>query len=235
VKLGKYSNTYLGKTNIKSRGTAVFKSIFNYSKLLLVMLVIFLSAAWSIPNVSVAQDFIELRFGASITGTDPDALNEQIKSLGLDASSISGFNLDVYVNIPLLPIGAGLRYEWSCQDQSTSSNDSFELDVRNISLLVDWRIIDNALFYVGPLLTLGYPSGAFKLIEAGIENTADIDPDQISFALAVEGGIRISMFIIGAELGYTSVKLEPPGLFEVTPQIDMSGFFARLQLGIGIL
>jgi hypothetical protein len=213
----------------------MYKSIINYSKLLRVMLVACFVGVLSIQHVSVAQDFIELRFGASITGTDPSELNEQIKSLGLDAGSISGFNLDVYVNIPLLPIGAGLRYEWSNQDQSTSSNDSFELDVRNISLFVDWRIIDNALFYVGPLLTLGYPSGAFKLIEEGIENTADIDPDQISYALAVEGGIRISMFIIGAELGYTSVKLKPPGFFEVTPQVDMSGFFARLQLGVGIL
>jgi hypothetical protein len=200
-----------------------------------VIYVICFASAWSITNVSVAQDFIELRIGTSVTGTDPSELNEQIKSLGLDAGSVSGFNFDVYVNIPLLPIGAGLRYEWSSQDQSTSSDDSFELDVNNISLFVDWRIIDNQLFYVGPLLTLGYPSGAFKLIEDGIESSKDIDPDQISYALAVEGGIRISMIIIGAELGYTSVKLEPPGLFEVTPQIDMSGFFARLQLGIGIL
>ena len=212
----------------------MFKSINNYSKLLQVFLVIGLSAAWSITNVSIAQDFIELRFGASITGTDPGELNEQIKSLGLDAGSISGFNFDVYVNLPMLPIGAGLRYEWSSQDQSTSSNN-FKLDVNNISLLVDWRIIDNALFYVGPLITLGYPSGAFKLIEEGVESTADIDHDQISYTLAVEGGIRISMFIIGAELGYTSVKLKPPGFFEITPQVDMSGFFARLQVGIGIL
>ena len=212
----------------------MFKSINNYSKLLQVFLVIGLAAAWSATNVSVAQDFIELRFGASITGTDPGELNEQIKSLGLDAGSISGFNFDVYVNLPLLPIGAGLRYEWSSQDQSTSSNN-FKLDVNNISLLVDWRIIDNALFYLGPLITLGYPSGAFKLIEEGVESTADIDHDQISYALAVEGGIRISMFIIGAELGYTSVKLKSPGFFEITPQVDMSGFFARLQVGIGIL
>lgn len=212
----------------------MFKLIFNYSTLLQVTLVIGLSAAWSAPNVSVAQDFIELRFGAAITGTDPGELNEQIKSLGLDAKSISGFNFDVYVNLPLLPIGAGLRYEWSSQDQSTSSN-SFELDVRNISLLVDWRIINNKLFYVGPLLTLGYPGGAFKLIEEGVESTADIDPDQISYALAVEGGIRISTFIIGAELGYTSLKLKTPGFFEITPEVDLSGFFARLQVGVGIL
>jgi hypothetical protein len=167
----------------------LFKSKYNYSVLLRVILIACVVGVLSIPNVSVAQDFIELRFGASITGTDPGALNEQIKSLGLDAGSISGFNVDVYVNIPLLPIGAGLRYEWSSQDQSTSSNDSFELDVRNISLLVDWRILDIQLFYVGPLLTLGYPGGAFKLVEQGIENTADIDPDQISFALAVEGEV----------------------------------------------
>ena len=209
------------------------ESIFNYSKLLRVMVVIGIVAVWS--DVMLGQNLIELRFGGSITGTDPEALNNQISSQGLETGSMSGFNFDVYVNIPLLPIGAGLRYEWSSQDQSTSSNNNFELDVQNISLFVDWRIFDNALFYAGPLLTLGIPSGTFKFSDGGSLNTADIDLDQISFALAVEGGIRISIFIVGAELGYTSVKLEPPGFFELTPQIDMSGFFARLQVGIGIL
>ena len=209
------------------------ESIFIYSKLVRVIVVIGIAAVWS--DALLGQNLIELRFGGSITSTDPEALNNQISSQGLETGSMSGFNFDVYVNIPLLPIGAGLRYEWSSQDQSTSSNNNFELDVQNISLFVDWRIFDNALFYAGPLLTLGIPSGTFKFSDGGPLNTADIDLDQISFALAVEGGIRISIFIVGAELGYTSVKLEPPGFFELTPQIDMSGFYGRLMVGIGIL
>ncbi len=209
------------------------ESIFNYSKLLRVMVVIGIAAVWS--DVLLGQNLIELRFGGSITSTDPEALNNQISSQGLEINSMSGFNLDVYVKIPLLPIGAGLRYEWSSQDMNLPSGDNFELDVRNISLLVNWRIFDNQLFYAGPLLTLGYPSGTFMISDGATFDTADIDPDQISFALAVEGGIRLGMFIVGAELGYTSLKLEPPGFFELTPQINMSGFFGRLQVGIGIL
>ena len=199
-----------------------------------VMFIICLTAALIIPTIAVGQNLIELRVGGFITATDPAGLNDKLNELGLESGSMSGFNVDVFVNIPLLPIGAGLRYEKSSQDQSTSSDKNFELDVKNISLLVDWRIFDNSLFYAGPLLTLGYPTGTFKLNNVDALNTVDIDPDQLSIAIAIEGGIRISSFILGAELGYSSVKLEPPGLFELTPEVNMSGFFGRLQLGVGL-
>ena len=199
-----------------------------------VMFIICLMTALIIPTIAVGENLIELRVGGFITATDPTGLNDKLNELGLESGSMSGFNVDVFVNIPLLPIGAGLRYEKSSQDQSTSSDKNFELDVKNISLLVDWRIFDNSLFYAGPLLTLGYPTGTFKLNNVDALNTVDIDPDQLSIAIAIEGGIRISSFILGAELGYSSVKLEPPGLFELTPEVNMSGFFGRLQLGVGL-
>ena len=199
----------------------------------IVLCVCLLIACWA-PFAGAGQHLIELRLGGAITATDPDDLNEQLQSLNLESNSLSGFNVDVFVNIPLLPIGAGLRYEWASQSESASAGTGFELDVQNLSLLVDWRILDNELFYVGPLLTLGYPTGEIKLSDAGNLNQADIDPDQISFALAVEGGLIFKRFIVGAELGYKSLKLEPPGFLQVVPEINMSGFFGRLQLGVGI-
>jgi hypothetical protein len=202
--------------------------------MLRIILILFLTAACLMPTLAAGENFIELRVGGFITATNPDDLNDQLSQLNLESGSMSGFNIDVFINIPLLPIGAGLRYEKSGQDQSNNSGDNLELDVQNLALLIDWRIISNKLFYVGPLLILGYPSGNFKLENAGELNTADIDPDQLSIAIAVEGGIYISSFIIGAELGYSSVKLEPPsGFLDVTPEINMSGFFGRLQVGYG--
>ena len=199
-----------------------------------VLLLVCLLVACSMSSVGAEQHLLELRLGGAITSAGPDELNEQLQSLSLTSSSIAGFNIDLFVNIPLFSIGAGLRYERCSQNESASSGTSFELNIQNVSLLLDWRIVDNPLFYVGPLVTLGYPTGEFKLSDAGSLDTADIDPDQISYALAVEGGSLIKRFIVGAELGYKSVKLEPPGFLSLVPEIDMSGFFGRLQIGVGI-
>ena len=46
------------------------------------MVVIGIAAVWS--DVLLGQNLIELRFGGSITGTDSEALNNQISSQGLE-------------------------------------------------------------------------------------------------------------------------------------------------------
>ncbi|OVE76968.1 hypothetical protein BVX98_03975, partial [bacterium F11] len=140
-----------------------------------------------------------------------------------------------FLNIPILPIGAGLRYEWANQDQSSSlSGNTFDwdLEVKNISLLVDYRIIDMAGVYLGPIVSIGMPSADFELNDAGIKTIEDLDGDNLSYSIAAEAGLRIKRYILGAEAGYQSLEIENPSSTTFNPDIDLSGFYGKIMVGV---
>src|SRR5262245_32850388 len=106
---------------------------------------------------SVQADLLELRVGAGLIGSNPDDFEDQVQAISgsnLSADSFNNYNVDLYFNIPG-PLGVGLRQEWMNQDQS-SGGSSWELDVNNLSLLVDLRFMDNVV-YLGPIMSVGYP------------------------------------------------------------------------------
>ena len=131
-----------------------------------------------------------------------------------------------FFNIPLFPIGVGLRQEW-LNDSQGNGTDDWEIDVKNLSLLVDWRLLDNDLFYVGPNVGIGYPSGDLK-ISGGKSN---LDKSQISYSLAGEAGVKLGRFILAAEAGYSSLELEHD---DSSTKVDLSGFYGKAMVGIGL-
>lgn len=176
-----------------------------------------------------AESLLEIRGGAGIVASDPKAFNEAVKNDfgdGLDSGDFSNYNVDVFFNIPVLPIGVGIRQEW-LNDSQGNGVDDWEIDVKNLSLLVDLRLLDNDLFYVGPIMAIGYPSGDLK-ISGGKSN---LDKSQISYSLAGEAGLKLGRFILAAEAGYSSLELEHE---DSSTKVDLSGFYGKAMVGIGL-
>jgi len=176
-------------------------------------------------------DLLEVRVGAGLNFVDPDDFDKNFEST--DAEDLETYNVDLFVNIPISPINAGFRYETSAQDDSGSSgvnDEKWELDVERFSILVDWRIIDTGI-YVGPLASFGVHNGTLKINENGTSADLDLDPDSVSYTLAVEAGVRLKSWIIGGEFGYQNMKLENPSSSLFNVETDLSGGYAKVLVG----
>lgn len=176
-----------------------------------------------------AGNLLEVRAGAGIVGSDPKDFNEAVKNnvgSGLDSSSFDNYNADVFLNIPAFPIGLGLRYERLNDKQSNGGTD-VETSVDNLALLADLRLLDNALFYVGPIVAIGVPTGDVKV--SG--DKTSLNKDQISYSLAAEAGLKLGRFILSAEAGYSSLKLK---VENDSTKVDLSGFYGKAMVGIGL-
>ncbi|MBL0059266.1 MAG: outer membrane beta-barrel protein [Elusimicrobia bacterium] len=171
-----------------------------------------------------AESLIELRAGAGLVGSNPDDLNDKLQGSGMDFSSVDNYNLDVFFNLPL--IGLGVRNEWLNDKQSGSGQD-LEINVNNLTLLADLRLLDNDLFYIGPIVGIGYPWGDIK----GSGGKVSLDKSQFSYSLAGEAGVKLGRFILAAEAGYSSLVLDTE---DDTAKVDLSGFYGKVMVGIGI-
>lgn len=173
-----------------------------------------------------AGSLLEVRAGAGLVGSDPKDLNDKLKGSGMDFGSFDNYNLDVFLNIPAFPIGLGVRNEWLNDTQSGSGTD-LEVNVNNLTVLADLRLLDNALFYVGPIVGIGYPWGELK----GNAGSNNLDKQNLSYSLAGEAGVKLGRFILAAEAGYSSLKLKTEN---GSTSVDLSGFYGKAMVGIGI-
>lgn len=201
---------------------------------------IILLSVFILSSVNIASaGILEIRGGIGMTSTDASSFDGNLQAAGangLNTDDIQSYNLDLFLNIPVLPIGVGLRYEQASQDESVSvsgSSAKFDLDVQNISLLIDWRIIDT-LFYVGPLVSIGLPSADLDFNNGqSLQNfSKSLDGENLSYSLAAEAGVHIKNFIVGAEAGYQSLELESPNTPNFNSAIDLSGFYGKLLVGL---
>lgn len=191
--------------------------------------------------VSMAQaGLIEIRGGAGLTAADPDAFEERVNTVaggGLSSDEFESFNADVFVNLPVLPIGFGLRHEWLNQDQTSSAGGTtseWDLDIRNVSLLVDLRLIDTKL-YLGPIVSLGYPWAELDFRSGGTNVSDNLDADKISYSLGVEAGVNLGRFLVGAEAGYQSLELKKSDSPALQANVDLSGFYGKVLVGLTFL
>jgi hypothetical protein len=180
---------------------------------------------------------IEIRGGIGINSASPDAFEDEVNSAsggGLDSDDFDNYFADLYVNLPALPIGVGLRHEWINQDQSSGGN-KWDLEAKNISVLVDWRILDNVV-YLGPILSIGYPSADLDFETPGVTFSDRIDSGKPSYSIGAEVGAHLSAFIVGAEAGYQSLELDD---FKSSSgsevDVDLSGFYGKVLVGISFL
>lgn len=202
-------------------------------KLLSLMLAVF--------ALSITQDaqagLIEIRGGAGINTASPDAFEDEVNAASgadLDSDYFDNYFADVYVNFPALPIGVGLRHEWLNQSQSSNGNE-WDLDATNVSVLVDWRILDNVV-YLGPIVGIGYPSAEVDFKTGGVSFSDRIDSGKPSYSIGAEAGVKFAFFLLGAEAGYQSIKLDD---FQTSSgnnaDVDLSGFYGKVLVGVTFL
>jgi hypothetical protein len=178
-------------------------------------------------------DLIELRGGFGINSASPDDFENRANNIsGSDLSSdnFDNYNVDVFFNIPVLPIGVGLRHEWLTQDQS-SSGSQWDLDAKNISLLVDWRLLDNFV-YLGPIVSIGFPTADVNFDSGATHITDSIKSEEPSYGIGAEAGVKFSHFLIGAEAGYQSLKFKKIDSPSINSKVDLSGFYGKAMIGV---
>lgn len=176
---------------------------------------------------------LELRAGVGMNAANPDAFEDRAKTVSgqsLSSDNFDNFNADAYINLPVLPLGIGARYEWLQGDDSMNGSE-FEINANNLSLLVDWRIIDTGLYF-GPIVSVGYPWSEVKF-KGGSENIKDqIKSENLSYSGGLEAGVRLGRFILGAEAGYLSMKLKSVNEGNIRAKVDLSGFYGKVMAGI---
>jgi hypothetical protein len=180
---------------------------------------------------------IEIRGGLGINSASPDAFEDEVNAAGsggLESDDFDNYNADIFFNIPAFPLGVGLRHEWINQDQSANGN-KWDLKAQNTSVLVDWRIFDAGI-YLGPILSIGYPSAEVDFETPGVKASDRINSGRPSFSIGAELGGKIDWFLVGAEAGYLSLKLDD---FKTNSgsnaDVDLSGFYGKVMVGVTFL
>ena len=59
----------------------------------------------------------------------------------------------------------------------------------------------------------------------------DIDGDDVSYAAALEAGVYLGFFLIGAEAGYQNIELETDTDTNKA-KFDATGFYGKLMVGV---
>lgn len=163
-----------------------------------------------------SQALFEARVGYGTTKPDEDTYQ------GTAVDDMNGFNLDLIFEPPLISdMGFGVRYEKMTTDIGANTEGDFE----RISALVNYRFID--LFaYFGVIGTIGL-SNDFTTETAGV-TSSNYDP-KLNYSIGLEGGVSLGLFSVGAEFGKLFAEVENPG----SPDIDLSGVYGKVILGVG--
>lgn len=181
---------------------------------------------------------LELRAGAGLNAANPDAFEDRVNAVSnqdLKSDNFDNFNADVFFDLPVLPLGVGVRHEWLSNKQS-SNGESWKIKANNLSVLVDWRFLDT-LVYVGPIVSVGYPWADVDFNGSADHVSSQIHSDQLSYSGGAELGVKLGGFIIGTEAGYQSLKFKnvKSQNGNVNSKIDLSGFYGKVMVGITFL
>ena len=185
----------------------------------------------------VQAGLLELRGGVGLNAANPHSFEDRVNSISgqdLNSSTFDNYNADVFVNLPVVPTGVGLRKEWINQKES-SGGDEWKLNAKNISVLVDWRII-NTLVYLGPIVGIGYPSAKVDFNSKSTNTSDKIKSGEPSYSAGVEAGVKLGLFLVGAEAGYSSLTLNKHSTdnSNLQTKVDLSGFYGKLMVGLSL-
>jgi len=168
-----------------------------------------------------ANALFEIRAGYGV-----QTPGEQDVSATQNLSTMSGFNLDAIVELPMVPVGLGLRYEDMGFDFN-QSGVSFESEMQRTSILVNYRIIDMFLYF-GAIGSIGLVNDA-SISAPG--NKAEFK-SSMTYSLGVEGGLSLGLMQVGAELGYLGANFEEDTNVYGS-DLDLSGMYAKILVGVG--
>lgn len=189
--------------------------------------------------VAPAEALIELKAGYSQHTTSPGGLNDAFPS-NPKISQMQTLSFDVMGNVPLMPVGLGVRHETFKRSETAGAFGS-TIDWSRTSILVNKRLIDT-LVYVGPIATVGVASD-FKYRSSANGVTTDYKTEsQFTATVGVEAGAKLLLVRLGAEVGYlyapmgelktsAGVPVTDAGGSKVT--FDLSGPYVRVVAGFG--
>ena len=168
-----------------------------------------------------ANALFEIRAGYGVqTPGDQDISATQ------NLSSMSGYNLDAIVEIPMVPVGLGLRYENMGFDFN-QSGVPLESEMQRTSLLVNYRIIDLFLYF-GAIGSVGLVNNA----SVSSPGSATEYKSSMTYSIGVEGGLSLGLMQVGAEVGYLGANFEEDTNFSAA-DLDLSGMYAKILVGVG--
>jgi hypothetical protein len=186
---------------------------------------------------SAQAGILELRGGVGLTSADSDSFDDRAKAVGengVDENEFETFNADLFVNLPALPIGFGVRHEWLNLDAGGGNN--VDIEARNLALLIDLRLIDTDAFYIGPIVSIGQSTADIDFESGGVKFSDRIDNDNLTYSGGLEAGVFIGDFILGAEAGYQNIEFEDSSTgSNVNGAIDASGFYGKAMIGVTFL
>jgi len=176
----------------------------------------------------------------------PKSFNTETEKLvaGYPAmGAVGDMGVDALYVLPVMPLVVGLRYEsMSAKASGTIGGSPYDTKFTGTraSLLGGYRFL-NTLGFLGVLAHVGVSStGKYSSTQAGVtdDNKATIAP---SYGLGLEGGVKLMMFLVGAEVGYTSFKApkltDDTGATVATSTggdlaFDLSGPYFRAMVGL---
>lgn len=130
----------------------------------------------------------------------------------------------------------GVRYE---NMGATSSANGIDIkgEFTRVAFLLNWRWT-HSMFYFGPTLSYGLSHTTSFKITQGIQTKGDFSPDSTaSLSYAIEAGLKLIGFNIGAELGYLDMTwgdAKDSTGNAPTQDLHMSGPYGKFILGFSI-
>ena len=188
------------------------------------LLALFLPLLISLP----ANALIELRAGYGLITPSDDF------GSGAELASFAGFNADAIFELPMFPLGLGLRYESMGSALQASGQADVDAEFTRTSLLVNYRIIDLFLYF-GPIATIGFQNDA-KFTNFPVIGNIEMSTD-LTYTVGVEAGVSLGLFMVGAELGYFlggDFDIDSPaGATFTGGTYNMDGLYAKAIVGVG--
>lgn len=186
-----------------------------------------------------AHALIEVKGGYSQLTVSPGSLNDQFP-LAPEIKQLQSISVDVMANVPLMPVGLGVRYEMLKRNETAGTSGS-QVDWKRTSILVNKRLIDT-LMYLGPIFTVSVASDfKYESTVAGVASNYKTE-SAFNATAGVEAGLKLLLFRIGAEVGYlyapmgelkTSAGVPVTNASGNKVTFDMSGPYARVTAGFG--
>lgn len=176
-------------------------------------------------------------YGLMTTNTDLDKACAGCTASAPSQAPTYGLGADALFDLPWNWVPRlGIRYE---NMGATSSGNGIDIngEFSRVALLLNWRWT-HSMFYFGPTFSYGLShSTAFKITQ-GLQTQGDFSPESTSsFSYAIEAGLKLIGFNVGAELGYLDMtwsNAKDSTGNAPTQDLQMSGPYGKFVLGFSI-
>jgi hypothetical protein len=206
-------------------------------------------------GTSALADF-QLRAHSGPLNGEPTSFNKAFDSTVTnhpDIEKVSLLGADALYVVPIFPFVFGLRYEqWSAKNSgdivASSLAGKAEVNFKGsrTSLLLGYRLLSLPILYVGLLGHYGISQNmqySRDLTFSGVTTSSTYGVGVgSSYGAGLEAGVTLGGLLVGAEVGYTSLKsntvvdsngtaLRENGNDVI---VDLSGTYMKIMLGLSI-